>query len=143
MSGLPKALEKIIDSFSRLPGIGKKTAQRLGMYIMKMDNEFVSDFANALLEIENNIYSCSICNNFSDSETCSICSDPTRRSRMICIVENPSDIILFENTGFNGFFHVLGGRKTRGAFFWLKIWLRNLAAVFLEWISGKIYGCFE
>ncbi len=109
MSGLPKTLEKIIDSFSRLPGIGKKTAQRLGMYIMKMDNEFVSDFANALLEIENNIYSCSICNNFSDSETCSICSDPTRSSRMICIVENPSDIILFENTGFNGFFHVLGG----------------------------------
>ena len=51
MSGLPKTLEKVIDSFSRLPGIGKKSAQRLGMHIMKMDNEFVSDFANALLEI--------------------------------------------------------------------------------------------
>ena len=67
MSGLPKTLEKVIDSFSRLPGIGKKSAQRLGMHIMKMDNEFVSDFANALLEIDNKIYSCSICNNFSES----------------------------------------------------------------------------
>ena len=109
MTGLPKTLEKIIDSFSRLPGIGKKTAQRLGMYIMKMDSEFVSDFANALLEIESNIHLCSVCNNFSDSETCGICSDLKRKSQMICIVENPSDIILFENTGFNGLFHVLGG----------------------------------
>ena len=109
MSGLPKTLEKIIDSFSRLPGIGKKTAQRLGMHVMKMDSKFVSDFANSLLEIEDNIHLCSICNNFSDSETCGICSDSKRKSQMICIVENPSDIILFENTGFNGLFHVLGG----------------------------------
>jgi len=109
MSGLPKSLEKVIDSFSRLPGIGKKTAQRLGMYIMKMDSDFISDFANALLEIDNSVYSCSVCNNFSDSELCSICSDTKRSSNMICVVENSSDIILFENTGFNGMFHVLGG----------------------------------
>ena len=109
MSALPKTLEKIIDSLSRLPGIGKKTAQRLGMYMVKMDQDFILDFANALIDMKHNIYSCPKCNNFCESETCSICSDSTRNSNMICIVENPSDIVLFENTGFNGFFHVLGG----------------------------------
>ena len=109
MSALPKTLEKIIDSLSRLPGIGKKTAQRLGMYMIKLDDEFISDFANALLEMKNNIYSCSVCNNFCESTVCNICSDSTRNSNMICVVENPSDVILFENTGFNGLFHVIGG----------------------------------
>ena len=109
MSALPKTLEKIIDSLSRLPGIGKKTAQRLGMYMVKMDQDFILDFANALIDMKHNIYSCPKCNNFCESEACGICSDPTRNSSMICIVENPSDIVLFENTGFSGFFHVLGG----------------------------------
>lgn len=109
MSGLPKTLEKIIDSFSRLPGIGKKTAQRLGMHLIKMDPDFISDFANALNDIDSKIHLCSICNNFSELEVCRICSDSHRKSNMLCIVENSSDIILFENTGFNGMFHVLGG----------------------------------
>ena len=109
MSTLPKTLEKIIDSLSSLPGIGKKTAQRLGMYMIKMDDEFISEFAAALVDMKDNIYSCSQCNNFCDSAVCSICSDTNRNSNMICIVENPSDIVLFDNTGFDGFFHVLGG----------------------------------
>jgi len=109
MSSLPKTLEKIIDSLSSLPGIGKKTAQRLGMYMIRMDDDFISDFSAALLDMKNNIYSCPKCNNFCESESCNICSDSNRDSSMICIVENPSDIILFDNTGFNGFFHVLGG----------------------------------
>jgi len=109
MSSLPKTLEKIINSLSRLPGIGKKTAQRLGMHMIKLEDEFISDFANALLEIKDNIYSCSVCNNLCESTVCSICSDSTRNSNMICVVENSSDVILFENTGFNGLFHVIGG----------------------------------
>jgi len=109
MSTLPKTLEKIIDSLSSLPGIGKKTAQRLGMYMIKMDDEFISDFAAALVDMKDNIYSCSKCNNFCDSAICNICADSNRNSNMICIVENPSDIVLFDNTGFDGFFHVLGG----------------------------------
>ena len=109
MGFLPKALEKVIDSLSSLPGIGKKTAQRLGMYMIKMDSDFISDFAQALLDMKNNIYSCPICNNFCESESCSICSDSAKKSNMICVVENPSDVILFENTGFTGKFHVLGG----------------------------------
>jgi len=109
MSRLPSTLEKVIDSLSRLPGIGRKTAQRLGMYIMKMDDEFVADFANALLNMKDDIHSCSVCNNFCDSSICSICSDSSRNSKMICVVENPSDVVLFNNTGFNGSFHVLGG----------------------------------
>ena len=109
MSSLPKTLEKIIDSLSSLPGIGKKTAQRLGMYMIRMDDDFISDFSAALIDMKNNIYSCPKCNNFCESESCNICSDSTRDSSMICIVENPSDIMLFDNTGFNGFFHVLGG----------------------------------
>ena len=68
MSVLPETLEKVIDSLSRLPGIGRKTAQRLGMYMIKLDDEFISDFANALLNMKNNIYSCSVCNNFCESE---------------------------------------------------------------------------
>tara|TARA_Y100000817_G_scaffold289236_1_gene259061 strand:- start:111 stop:704 length:594 start_codon:yes stop_codon:yes gene_type:complete len=109
MSALPKTLEKIIDSLSSLPGIGKKTAQRLGMYMMKMDDDFISEFASALIDMKDNIYSCSKCNNFCESDICNICSDPNRNMNMICVVENPSDIILFDNTGFNGSFHVLGG----------------------------------
>ena len=109
MSALPKTLEKIIDSLSSLPGIGRKTAQRLGMYMMKMDDDFISEFASALVDMKDNIYSCSKCNNFCESDICNICSDPNRNMNMICIVENPSDIILFDNTGFNGSFHVLGG----------------------------------
>ena len=109
MSTLPKTLEKIIDSLSSLPGIGKKTAQRLGMYMIKMDDEFISEFAAALIDMKDNIYSCSKCNNFCESDICNICSDPNRNMNMICVVENPSDIILFDNTGFNGSFHVLGG----------------------------------
>ena len=109
MSALPKTLEKIIDSLSSLPGIGKKTAQRLGMYMMKMDDDFISEFASALIDMKDNIYSCYKCNNFCESDICNICSDPNRNMNMICVVENPSDIILFDNTGFNGSFHVLGG----------------------------------
>ena len=109
MSYLPKSLDKIIQSLSSLPGIGKKTAQRLGMHMIKMDREFILDFSNALVDMKNNIYTCSKCNNFCESDSCSICSDSRRDSKMICIVENPSDVILFENTGFNGMFHVLGG----------------------------------
>ena len=109
MSALPKTLEKIIDSLSSLPGIGRKTAQRLGMYMMKMDDDFISEFASALVDMKDNIYSCSKCNNFCESDICNICSDPNRNINMICVVENPSDIILFDNTGFNGSFHVLGG----------------------------------
>ena len=109
MGSLPKTLEKVIDSLSSLPGIGKKTAQRLGMYMIKMDNEFILDFAHALINMKKNIYSCSVCNNFCESDCCNICSDPSRTPTMICVVENPSDIMLFENTGFNGSFHVLGG----------------------------------
>jgi len=109
MNKLPETLEKVIDSLSRLPGIGRKTAQRLGIYMLKMDDDFMSDFAHALLDMKKNIYSCSICDNFCESEVCTICSDSTRNSHMICIVENSSDVILFQNTGFNGLFHVLGG----------------------------------
>ena len=109
MNVLPETLERIIDSLSRLPGIGKKTAQRLGIYMLKMDDDFIDDFAQALLDMKNNIYSCDLCNNFSESAVCNICSDKTRNSNIICIVENPSDIILFQNTGFKGLFHVLGG----------------------------------
>jgi len=109
MGFLPKALEKVIESLSSLPGIGKKTAQRLGMYMIKMDSDFISDFSQALIDMKNNIYSCPICNNFCESESCNICSDSAKSSSMICVVENPSDVILFENTGFNGRFHVLGG----------------------------------
>ena len=109
MNALPETLQKIIDSLSSLPGIGSKTAQRLGMHMIKMDDEFISDFATALMNMKDNIYSCPKCNNFCESDACNICSDTNRNAKMICVVENPSDIVLFDNTGFDGLFHVLGG----------------------------------
>ena len=110
MKSLPNSAKKLIQEFSNLPGIGRKTAQRLTFHILQIDKAQVSNLSQALLEIKEKIHSCIVCNGITEEEICSICADPNRDNNIICVVENSHDIIVFEKTnGFNGRYHVLGG----------------------------------
>ena len=110
MKSLPNSAKKLIQEFSNLPGIGKKTAQRLTFYILQIEEEKVSSLSAALLDIKEKIHNCSVCNGITEDRICSICTDPDRDCNIICVVENSHDIIVFEKTnGFNGRYHVLGG----------------------------------
>ena len=110
MKSLPNSAKKLIQEFSNLPGIGKKTAQRLTFYILQIEEEKVSSLSAALLELKEKIHNCRVCNGITEDKVCSICTDPNRDCNIICVVENSHDIIVFEKTnGFNGRYHVLGG----------------------------------
>ncbi len=109
MSGLPPILETVIQSFSRFPGIGRKTAQRLTLHVMKADKDFILNFARALTDAKEKIGHCRICGNYAEEDRCHICDDPARDVSKLCIVEEPSDILLFEKAGYRGLYHVLGG----------------------------------
>jgi recombination protein RecR len=105
-----KLLENAVSEFSRLPGIGRKTALRLVLHILKQDAESVSQFGNAIIQLKNEIKHCRICHNLSDEEVCSVCSNTSRDHSMVCIVENIRDVMSIENTSqFRGVYHVLGG----------------------------------
>ena len=110
MKSLPNSAKKLIQEFSNLPGIGRKTAQRLTFYILQIEKEKVSNLSQALLEIKEKIHNCIVCNGITEDEICSVCTDPNRDNNIICVVEHSHDIIVFEKTnGFNGRYHVLGG----------------------------------
>jgi recombination protein RecR len=105
-----KHLEDLVDHFSSLPGIGKKTALRLVLNLLKKDEGEVKVFANSLNSLHQNIKSCQTCGNISDSETCGICEQTSRNHDLICVVEDIRDIMAIESTEqFYGVFHVLGG----------------------------------
>jgi recombination protein RecR len=105
-----ESLETLINEFSQLPGIGRKTAQRLAMYIMGLPHEEVIVMANALIAVKEKVKNCSICSNFTENDPCAICSSPKRDQNIICVVEEPSDVFAIEKTGdFHGLYHVLGG----------------------------------
>ncbi len=104
------ALENLIGELGKLPGIGRKTAQRLALHILKTDNEEAGRLANAIIEVKRKIRYCSICWNITEKDPCSICSDPNRDHGAICVVEDPSDVLALEKTNeFHGLYHVLGG----------------------------------
>lgn len=106
----PSSLQKLIDSFKYLPGIGEKTAERLAFSIMDMDEERVEDFSNSLTKVKNSIHRCPVCNGLTDLDTCNICSDKSRDSEVLCVVEDPKSVFLFEKLGlFHGKYHVLKG----------------------------------
>ena len=110
MNSLPNSLERLIKEFTRLPGIGRKTAQRLAFYILKRPREEAIVFAKALVEVKDSIQFCSECFNFAENDLCQICSNPGRESSIICVVEQASDIALIEKPGqFKGKYHVLRG----------------------------------
>lgn len=103
-------LEKAVSEFSRLPGIGRKTALRLVLWMLRQENTDVEQFAEALLNLKHEIKYCHTCHNISDSDLCPICSDPRRDISTICVVESVQDVMAIENTQqFKGVYHVLGG----------------------------------
>ena len=109
MKSLPPTLNKVIESFTKFPGIGEKTAHRLGLHVLKSQNKDIEEFAQALLDVKNKINNCEICYNISESNICEICSDETRDQSLICVCEESSDIYLIEKTDYRGVYHVLGG----------------------------------
>ncbi|MBM4166386.1 MAG: recombination protein RecR [Ignavibacteria bacterium] len=110
MLATSSALENLVNQFSLLPGIGRKTAQRLAMFVLKLPKEEVFAFAKALEDVKTKMQSCSLCWNFSEQDPCELCSNPRRDNSTICVVEEPKDVLLFEKTNaFRGLYHVLGG----------------------------------
>lgn len=106
----PIAIEKLIEEFGKLPGIGSKTAQRLTLHVLNLPKEEVEEFASALVKARGTIKYCSICGNFTDSDPCPICANPNRDNSIICVVEQPKDIMTMEKVReFNGVYHVLHG----------------------------------
>ncbi|MGL5417310.1 MAG: recombination mediator RecR [Clostridium sp.] len=110
MEFYPVAIEKLIGEFAKLPSIGQKTAQRLTLHILNLPDEEVREFAEALVQARGTIKYCSVCGNFTDTDPCSICGNPNRDKSIICVVEQPKDIMTMEKVKeFNGVYHVLHG----------------------------------
>ena len=110
MEFYPVAIEKLIEEFAKLPSIGKKSAQRLTLHILNLPKDEVEEFANALVKARGTIKYCSVCGNFTDTDPCAICSNPNREKDIICVVEQPKDIMTMEKVKeFNGLYHVLHG----------------------------------
>jgi len=110
MAGYTKSIRKLIDEFSKMPGIGPRTAERLAFYVLKTDKERANALADAVLKIKTTTKFCKTCNNLSEEELCDICEDVMRDKSAICVVEDPGDIASIEKTGsFRGIYHVLLG----------------------------------
>ena len=105
-----KLLEKAVNQFASLPGIGRKTALRLVLHLLNQSQEDVEKFGNSIIELKKNIKHCKHCHNISDTDVCEICSDTSRNTKTVCVVENIKDVMSIENTQqFFGVYHVLGG----------------------------------
>ena len=103
-------LENAVNEFARMPGIGKKTALRLVLHLIKQDREMVQHFSDTIARMRSDIRFCRKCHNIADGDLCNICNDRSRKQDIICVVENIRDVIAIESTGqFNGTYHVLGG----------------------------------
>ncbi len=110
MRQYPKPLEILINELSKLPGIGGKTAQRLAFHILSLDEKEVRQLATSLTNAREQMKYCSVCGNLTDTDPCRICSDPSRRQDVICVVESPRDVMAMERIReFNGLYHVLHG----------------------------------
>ena len=106
----PITIVNLIDCFKQLPGIGEKTAERLALSILSMDEETVVLFSKSLKDMKTKIKRCKICNNFSEEDLCEICKDNSRNRNLLCVVEDPKNIALFEKLNiFDGYYHVLNG----------------------------------
>lgn len=105
-----RLLENAVNEFAKLPGIGRKSALRLVLHLLKQDIQDVEIFGNSLIQLRSEIKHCKSCHNISDTDICNICSNPSRDPSLICVVENIKDVMSVENTHqFNGLYHVLGG----------------------------------
>ncbi|WP_290382167.1 recombination mediator RecR [uncultured Muribaculum sp.] len=103
-------LETAVNELSRLPGIGRKTALRLALHILRQDEKYGIELGEAIINLRNGIRYCTTCHNISETDTCPICSNPSRDASTVCVIESVKDVMSFENTRqFNGLYHVLGG----------------------------------
>lgn len=110
MKSYPDSIRHLIEEFSRFPGIGKKTAQRLVFHILKAPDEYAVHFSEALMDMKMKIINCSLCCGITEQDPCNICSDNKRDETLICVVEDSSDVFTIEKTNsFRGLYHVLGG----------------------------------
>lgn len=105
-----RLLENAVNEFAKLPGIGRKSALRLVLHMLKQDLQEVEIFGNSLIQLRSEIKHCKVCHNISDTDICNICANPSRNPSIICVVENIKDVMSIENTQqFKGLYHVLGG----------------------------------
>ncbi len=103
-------LEKAVNEFAKLPGVGSKTAMRLVLHMLRQDRQAVENFGNALITLKREVKYCSVCHNISDTDVCDICADARRDATTVCVVENIQDVMAIENTRqYKGVYHVLGG----------------------------------
>ena len=111
MNRYPSALlERAVDEFSKLPGIGAKTAMRLVLHLLRQDTKAVEAFGNSIIRLRQEVKFCKVCHNISDNDTCEICANPRRDHSTVCVVENIQDVMAIENTQqYRGVYHVLGG----------------------------------
>ncbi len=110
-SPYPDSLGKLVEVFARLPGVGKRSAERMAFYFLKCGKEEAMDFAFAIRDLRKNLRSCTICFNLAEGEICAICSNPARDDSQLCVVEMPRDVIAIEKTGsYRGLYHVILGR---------------------------------
>ena len=106
-----ESLENLIVELKKLPGIGAKGARRIGYYLLRKDEEFLAELGTVIADLRKGLYTCSECGNVSEQNPCSICSNPMRYRKVICIVDDIESIYTFENAGvYNGLYHILGGR---------------------------------
>jgi recombination protein RecR len=107
---LPASLQNLIDQFKRLPGVGAKSAQRLAFHVLRTPREDTERLCDAIREVKDRVTYCSICNNFTDTDRCVYCANPSRDHRLVCVVEEPQNVNVIEKTGgFRGVYHVLLG----------------------------------
>lgn len=106
----PKSLKKLIECYKKLPGVGEKSAERMALATLELDQEILDSFSNSIKEVKIKTRRCQKCNNFSEEEICEICSDDSRDKKTICVVEEPKNVIIFEKIGsYNGLYHILDG----------------------------------
>ncbi len=108
-SATPQPVQRLIDEFTRLPGVGPKTASRLTYFLLRGDGQQPRDLAQALLELKERTRFCSTCFNITESDPCPVCADATRQTGVLCVVEEPLDVLAIERTNFKGRYHVLHG----------------------------------
>jgi recombination protein RecR len=105
-----ESIEQLAEQFAQLPGIGRKTAHRLALYVVKMEREEVANLAQALVNVKDRVRYCTICSNITEADPCPICSNTKRDKATVCVVEEPTDVLALERTNeFGGVYHVLGG----------------------------------
>ncbi len=105
-----ESVESLVEQFAKLPTVGRKTAQRLAAYVLKMPREEVVELARALVNVKDRVKQCSVCFNVTDTDPCPICRSPKRDGAVVCVVEEPNDVLALERTNeFRGLYHVLGG----------------------------------